>query len=40
VCYFRPSRAPEAMRWEFMLLVEPLPAEKAAGAPVNPVAIF
>jgi len=27
-------------RWEFMLVVEPLRLENAAGAPVNPVAIF
>ena len=27
-------------RWEFMLVVELLPAENGAGAPVNPVAVF
>lgn len=27
-------------RWEFMLIVELLPAENGAGAPVNPVAVF
>jgi kynurenine formamidase len=34
------ATAERLKRWEFMLVVEPLPVDNAAGAPVNPVAIF
>ena len=34
------ATAERLKRWEFMLVVNPLPVEKGAGAPINPVAIF
>jgi kynurenine formamidase len=34
------ATAERLKRWEFMLVVELLPAENGAGAPVNPVAVF
>jgi hypothetical protein len=34
------ATAARLKRWEFMLIVELLPAETAAGGPVNPVAVF
>jgi hypothetical protein len=34
------AAAERLKRWEFMLVVEPLPVENGAGAPINPVAVF
>jgi kynurenine formamidase len=34
------ATAERLQRWEFMLVVNPLPVEQGAGAPINPVAIF
>ena len=34
------ATAERLKRWEFMLVVNPLPVENGAGAPINPVAIF
>ena len=34
------ATAERLKRWEFMLVVEPLPVENGAGAPISPVAVF
>jgi kynurenine formamidase len=34
------ATAERLKRWEFMLVVNPLPVEKGAGGPINPIAIF